>query len=174
MNLGTVQNRSMPPGRLAADLRRLQEAGRGAAEGQTPEQQKAGLKAASKAFESVFVYQVVTAMRKTTGHGGLFEKSSGEKIFESMLDEEWSKRIAGQGGSNSLGELLYRQLASQLGLEEKKPTAGDATEFIELTQRGGPAVPLPPAEGALLELEPSAARFIRLRPASLPARGSHE
>ncbi len=80
-----------------------------------------GLRAASKEFEAIFVYQMISAMRQTIGENTMMPKSNGEKIFEGMLDEEWSKKLAGTNGPGGLSELLYRQLSRQMGLEEETP-----------------------------------------------------
>ena len=97
--------------------------------------QRAALRRAAEEFESIFAYQMVSAMRKTVswGEGGLVPKGSGEKVFESMLDEEWAKKIVSQNGPQSLGETIYRQMAEKLGWE-----AGEA-------QQQGPFDLRPPA-----------------------------
>ena len=46
------------------------------------------LKEACQDFEAILLNNMVTEMRKTIPEGGLFEKSYGEKIYQSMLDEE--------------------------------------------------------------------------------------
>lgn len=81
--------------------------------------QRAALRQAAEEFESIFAYQMVSAMRKTVswGEGGLVPKGNGEKVFESMLDEEWAKKIVSQNGPQSLGETIYRQMAEKLGWE---------------------------------------------------------
>ena len=45
------------------------------------------LRNASEEFEAVFMNQLVSAMRKTVGDGGLIQKSQGEKMFEGVLVE---------------------------------------------------------------------------------------
>ncbi len=67
------------------------------------------LKKACRDFESVFTYQLLKSMRSTIDKCDLFHGGQGEEIYESLLDQELSKNIA-DGGSNSLSELLYRQL----------------------------------------------------------------
>jgi flagellar protein FlgJ len=58
---------------------------------------------------------MLSAMRKAVPEGGLFEKSYGEKIYQSMMDEELSKNIA-HGKGMGLGEMLFRQLTSKNNL----------------------------------------------------------
>ncbi len=80
---------------------------------------RAALRDASREFEAVFMNQMVSAMRKTVGEGGILNKSNGESIFEGMLDEEWAKKMASKTGPNSLSEILYKQLSHRMGLEER-------------------------------------------------------
>ena len=109
----------------------------------TPEEQRAALKDASEDLESVFVFQMLDAMRKTIASGGLIEKSSGERIFESMLDEEWAKKLAAKSGPNSISAMLYRQLSRQYGLEETGPQQNDnfGGDPSKALQFFGPDVP---------------------------------
>lgn len=114
------------------------------------EQRRQALKDASKEFEAVFIKQMIESMRKTVGEGGLLKKSNGEKIFESMLDEEWAKKLASKGGANSLGEILYRQLSRQMGLDEEPDTKGETQPVTQRGTRGDfmeqlPGAGLPPA-----------------------------
>ncbi len=81
------------------------------------------LKKACKDFESVFTYQLLKSMRSTIEKCDLFHGGQGEEIYESLFDQELSKRMAGIG-TNSLSEFLYRQLSDQVplkaGLESPK------------------------------------------------------
>lgn len=86
--------------------------------GSSPEAQREALREASRQFEAIFLNQMLKAMRETVGDGGLIKKSQGEEVFQGMLDEEWSKQLAGRHGTRGLSEVLYRQLARQMGLEE--------------------------------------------------------
>ena len=106
---------------LAAQNRSMTEldALRAGNRGQSADEQRQALREASRQFEAVFLNQMLKAMRETVGDGGLIEKSQGEEVFQGMLDEEWSKSLAGRHGSRGLSEVLYRQLARQMGLEEQ-------------------------------------------------------
>jgi flagellar protein FlgJ len=84
------------------------------------DEKRAALRGASRQFEAVFMNQMISAMRKTVGEGGILNKSNGESIFEGMLDEEWAKKMASKTGPNSLSEILYKQLSYRMGLEEKE------------------------------------------------------
>ena len=121
-------------------------AAHGASKGATQE----ALRQVSKEFESIFLYQMISAMRKTVGENGFLPKSHGQEIFEGMLDEEWSKKLAGTNGRAGLAELLYQQLSRQLGLEatEESATPNVKTAFMELGQsRSAPLVTHSQAEG---------------------------
>ena len=78
------------------------------------------LKKACRDFESIFTYQLLKSMRSTIDKCDLFHGGQGEEIYESLLDQELSKNIAG-GGSNSLSELLYRQLKSEDAPDLRRP-----------------------------------------------------
>lgn len=67
------------------------------------------LRKACKEFESVFTYELLKSMRRTIDKCDLFHGGKGEEIYESLLDQELSKRMAGQG-PGSLSSILYRQL----------------------------------------------------------------
>ena len=74
------------------------------------EQRNKELKKACREFESVFTYELLKSMRKTVDKCDLFSGGEGEEIYESLLDQELSKKMTGYG-SNSLAEVLYRQLS---------------------------------------------------------------
>jgi peptidoglycan hydrolase FlgJ len=94
----------------------------------TPDEQRQALRRVAQEFEAIFLRQMIDSMRKTVDSGGLLEKNHGEQLFESLLDEEWSRKLAARGGAGSFGDLLYRQLSRQFGLAEEAPglTVGKA------------------------------------------------
>ena len=102
-------------------------------------------------------------MRKTVNHGGVIKKSQGEKIFEGMLDEEWGKKLTTQNHHNGLGELLYRQMSRNLGLEEEKLPTRDEKEFMELVGTESSMRPLPPKGSPFMDLNGTNAQLLRLR-----------
>jgi murein DD-endopeptidase MepM/ murein hydrolase activator NlpD len=84
------------------------------------------LKKACRDFESVFTYQLLKSMRRTVEKCDLFHGGPGEDIYESMLDQELAKDLAGVGPS-SLGNLLYQQLrGGHPGAVEQVTAAGGA------------------------------------------------
>src|SRR4030042_2834489 len=87
------------------------------------QQRDKDLKKACQDFESVFTYELLKSMRKTIDKCELFHGGQGEEIYESLLDQELSKSVSSYG-SNSLSELLYRQLSRI----DSSPEAGDGAE----------------------------------------------
>lgn len=75
------------------------------------------LKKACQDFETIFVQMMFKNMRSTVPQDGLLEKSQAESIFEGMLDEEFSKKVAGAGGMG-IGDLLFNQLQKKYGPKE--------------------------------------------------------
>ncbi len=67
------------------------------------------LKKACQELESVFLYQMIRAMRSTVPKGGLIDKGFGGEVFESMLDEEFARQMA-MTGSTGIADLLFSQL----------------------------------------------------------------
>ena len=96
------------------------------------DEKRATLREASRQFEAVFMNQMISAMRKTVGEGGILNKSNGESIFEGMLDEEWAKKMASKTGPNSLSEILYKQLSYRMGLEEKKEVSAQIDKKLDI------------------------------------------
>ncbi len=74
------------------------------------ELEKKKLKGACKDFEAILLNQILGEMRQSVPDDGLFQKSYGEKIYQSMLDEEMTKEWA-HGKGTGIGELLYQQLS---------------------------------------------------------------
>lgn len=71
------------------------------------------LKEACKDFESLFVKQMLDAMRKTVGKGSLIKRNQGEEIFEDMLYDEYAKKMT-ETSRLGVGKMMYDQLSRQL------------------------------------------------------------
>jgi flagellar protein FlgJ len=69
----------------------------------------AKLREAANDFESIFIQQMLKTMRKTSFESDLLPKSEGEKVFQSLLDEQYAQ-ISAKSGSLGLGEMIYQQL----------------------------------------------------------------
>ncbi len=71
------------------------------------------LKEACVEFESYFLNMMFKSMKKTVvSSGGIFEKSNAQKMFEEMLDEELTKKMANTGGIG-LADMMYKQMSRQ-------------------------------------------------------------
>ena len=71
------------------------------------------LREASSEFEAIFIQQMLKTMRKTSLESDFIKKSEGEKIFRSMLDEQYAI-LSAKSGRLGLGEIIYQQLKSNL------------------------------------------------------------
>ena len=69
----------------------------------------AKLREAANDFEAIFIQQMLKTMRKTSFESDLLPKSEGEKVFQSILDEQYAQ-ISAKSGSLGLGEMIYHQL----------------------------------------------------------------
>ena len=67
------------------------------------------LRDVSRSFEAMFTNQLVTAMRKTVVKDGFFKESQAEKIYQGMLDSEYSQRMA-ETEQIGLSKVIYEQL----------------------------------------------------------------
>ncbi|MEN8258380.1 MAG: rod-binding protein [Thermodesulfobacteriota bacterium] len=73
-------------------------------------QEKEQLRKACNDFEALLTKQMLSTMRESTFETeGLFEKSYGEKLFQSMADQEMAERMA-TGGGIGFGDMLFQQL----------------------------------------------------------------
>jgi murein DD-endopeptidase MepM/ murein hydrolase activator NlpD len=101
------------------------------------------LKKACKEFESVFTYELLKSMRRTIEKCDLFHGGQGEEIYESLMDQELSKKMAGLG-PKSLAEVLYRQFRKEGVAEDQGDTEPRSLKDL----RGGS--PVSPLSGGLL------------------------
>ena len=69
----------------------------------------AKLREAANDFEAIFIQQMLKTMRKTSFESDLLPKSEGEKVFQSLLDEQYSQ-LSAKSGSLGFGEMIYQQL----------------------------------------------------------------
>ena len=68
---------------------------------------------AAHQLEAVFYGQLFQAMRAAVPEGGMFQKSTGEQMFTSMLDDEVAK-LASNQSDRGLAGALYHQLVRRL------------------------------------------------------------
>lgn len=74
----------------------------------------ARLRQSAQDLEGVFMSQLFKAMRETVPEGeGIFESSTAEGVFSSMLDEVMGE-VTAQRLEGGLGDALYNQLNRRL------------------------------------------------------------
>jgi hypothetical protein len=62
-------------------------------------------------FESIFVKQMLDAMRKTVDKSGLTDNGMGQDIFEDMLYDEYAKTMS-KTANFGIADTMYRQLSN--------------------------------------------------------------
>ena len=67
------------------------------------------LKDACSQFESFFINEILKSARKSCPKEGLFGKSQGMEVYQSMLDMELSNNMSKKG--LGIGKVLYSQLS---------------------------------------------------------------
>ena len=80
-----------------------------------PGDEAAELLKAAKAFEAVFLGQLLKGMRSTVSKEEMFHGGPGEDIFEGMLDDEFAKILSSRG-ETGIGEMLYRDLSRRFNI----------------------------------------------------------
>lgn len=69
------------------------------------------IRAAAREFESLFLHQLFKTMRSTVPEGGLLDGGFGGQVFTDMLDMEYARMGADQGGVG-LADLVAEQLGA--------------------------------------------------------------
>ena len=67
------------------------------------------LKQVAREFEALFLSQLLSVMREGMGEEGLFEGTTGQDVYTSMMDQALAQALADRGGIG-LAETLYQQL----------------------------------------------------------------
>lgn len=67
---------------------------------------------AAKGLESQFIQRLLTELRKTVPENELIPKSNAERIYEDMLFDEYSQKMANAGGIG-LSSLIVEQLSKR-------------------------------------------------------------
>ncbi|HEY6135181.1 MAG TPA: flagellar assembly peptidoglycan hydrolase FlgJ [Rubrivivax sp.] len=74
---------------------------------------KGAIKEAAKAFETLFMQELMKSMRAATLSSGMFEDAGG-KLGTDLLDTQYAGKMSGLPGG--LSEMIARQLERQMGL----------------------------------------------------------
>ncbi len=69
------------------------------------------LREATVDFETLFIKQMLNSMRKTVPKNGLLDGGQGQEIFEDMLYDEYSKKIANTA-SLGISDMMFKQLST--------------------------------------------------------------
>ncbi|NLV16096.1 MAG: flagellar biosynthesis protein FlgJ [Syntrophomonadaceae bacterium] len=69
---------------------------------------------ACRDFEAIFLNELLKAMRKTVPKSDLVKSGFSQEVFQSMLDEEYSKLMATSQQSTGLAEMVFLQLQRNL------------------------------------------------------------
>ncbi len=125
---------------------------------------KAGLEAAAKQFEALFMNMMLKSMREATSQDSLMD-SDQSRLYTSMLDQQLSQSMASRG--IGLADMMARQLGR--GLPQDLPEGGAAPALApasaqprsEVPSQGNnvPTQPLPqpqpPQQTSMLTQQPS-------------------
>lgn len=80
------------------------------------------LRKATDELESIFINMMMKSMRSTiTETEGIFKKSESEKMFQEMLDEEYSKTMAASGGIG-ISDMIFKQFEQSMDQDDKPAT----------------------------------------------------
>ncbi len=69
-------------------------------------------------FESLFWHQVLRQMRQSVPQSDFMHGGFGEDVFQDLMDQEYGKVLAAQGGPGSLSRLLFAQLGGEERVQE--------------------------------------------------------
>ncbi len=70
------------------------------------------LKEATTDFETLFIKQMLNSMRKTVSKSGLLDGGQAQEIFEDMLYDEYSSKIA-KTAKLGISDMMFKQLSTQ-------------------------------------------------------------
>jgi flagellar protein FlgJ len=107
----------IPPG-LAADPKALGDLKRRAVE--DPE---GSLKLVARQFEQLLLDMMMKSMRRAAPGESLLD-NEGSRLFTSLLDQEFSRKLSEQGGLG-LADLLVKQLSQLRGHDQETPHSAD-------------------------------------------------
>lgn len=89
-------------------------------------QLEAKVRQVSEDFVSVFMNQVMKAMRATVPENPAMHGDNGEKFFQEMLDTEQSKSLA-KGSGYGLTDLVYQSMIASYRVSESAATTETET-----------------------------------------------
>jgi len=105
-----LQNQQKEPAAQTASAAADEQTGaEGGAKTMTAEED-AALKKACQEIEAIFIQQMLKQMRATVPKSELIPESSASKLYQDMLDSEYSKLMSESSQSFGIAEMLYKQL----------------------------------------------------------------
>lgn len=75
------------------------------------------LKESCQEFEAIFLSELLKSMRATVPKNNLQGESFGQDVFQSMLDDEYAKKVSGTN-SIGLGDMLFQQMKLNMALAQ--------------------------------------------------------
>ena len=99
---------NFPTNALAGDVRSLE-----ALRGRAASDPKGAVREAAKAFETLFMQELMKSMRAASMNSGLLE-NEGTQLGGELLDQQYATRLSGLPGG--LSDMIARQLERQMGL----------------------------------------------------------
>ena len=139
------------PARLASDSRSLDALRHGA--GKDP---KAAAREAAKAFESLFMNELLKSMRAATESAGRMD-NAGTQLGTELLDAQLATKMVGRPGG--LSDVIARQLERQMGLAPGPvPATGSANNSLPVVAdpQATPRIPDQSAAGFVQQHRPAA------------------
>jgi flagellar protein FlgJ len=88
---------------------------------------KGAIKEAAKAFETLFMQELMKSMRAATLSSGMFDDAGG-KLGTDLLDTQYAAKMSGLPGG--LSEMIARQLERQMGLSPGPIPQGSAANTV--------------------------------------------
>lgn len=89
------------------------------------------LLAAAKQFETLFLDMMMKSMRKSAAGDSLFD-NEGSRVFTDLLDHEYSRKLADQGGLG-LANLLVQQLSKLKDTSTQADASVKKSTFVPIS-----------------------------------------
>ena len=82
------------------------------------DKERVAARKAAREFEALFVGMMLKSMRETVGKDMLAGKGQSDEIYRSLLDQEYARAIAEQGGLG-LAKMIEAQLIEQPDMKQR-------------------------------------------------------
>lgn len=89
-------------------------------------------------FEALMLNMMVRSMRSSVGESGLVKKGNGQKVYQSMLDSQYSKVMSQKEGGLGISKMILDFLNQADGSQAKgSPVLGKNLAASVLPEQGG-------------------------------------